>query len=125
VGAAGRFLVECTGAARVLDVASGSLTALLYPGGRAGSWDAMGARYVEGFAYRLRCGQSIEEARRGTPSIALYDLAAGAVTHRPQSGAADLDRRGPRACVRVLHVLLAGEKVGANVGARHGVGAVF
>jgi hypothetical protein len=58
------------------------------------SWRAVGARYLEGEAPPRYCRQDASERREQEDCIALYEIATGAVSYRPQSQVANLDRPG-------------------------------
>jgi hypothetical protein len=107
-GAGGRFLLACQDVWRILDVTTGALRSLGAPGGDRGTWSVVGSRYVEGFAFAGGCRQSRKERANDDPCIALYDLATGALTHRPQSQVGDLDRPGaPIICRRLRSKVIA------------------
>jgi hypothetical protein len=89
----GRFLALCGASTQLLDVRTGAMTPLPSAAGDPG-WVAVGGRYVEGRAAKDRCRQSSLEAREQQPCVALYEIATGTVSYRPQSAAADLDRPG-------------------------------
>lgn len=102
--AAGRFLLACPagGLGRaLLDAHTHGVTTLP----TSGLWEAVGSAYVEGDAGN-ECSQTAREARQ--PCIALYDIATGVVSTRPQSQLGDVNRRGaPRICARVRDRVLA------------------
>jgi hypothetical protein len=100
--AAGRFLVACGAQSEgFYDVRSGLVTRL--PSGI--SWLRFGSRYVEGQGDHA-CPQSRAE-RENELCRALYDIATGAVTERPDWQWPDLDRPGaPTACARLRRILL-------------------
>ncbi len=99
VAAAGRFLAGCEGGAALVDAAAGTKTRLPE---LSGEWQAIGTRYVEGSADRHACrhsaGEEKKEARGEGESeltcIALYDIANGRVSYRPESQIPSLDRPG-------------------------------
>jgi hypothetical protein len=65
-------------------------------------WAVVGSRYVEGLDQNNRCRRTAREEQQERSCIALYDISTGAVSDRPQSGVADLDRPGaPRVCARL------------------------
>lgn len=89
----GRFLVFCPERLfELLEVATGRLRPV--PGTIRGQWGVVGSRYVEGFDARNVCHQTSEERARREPCLALYDLATGVVSDRPQWQVGDLDQRG-------------------------------
>lgn len=100
--AAGRFLVTCGKQSEgFYDVRSGLVTRL--PTGIP--WLRFGSRYVEG-SDEHACPQSRAE-REHQLCRALYDIATGAVTERPDWQWPDLDRPGaPTGCGRLRRILL-------------------
>jgi hypothetical protein len=98
VAAAGRFLVRCGESTSLLAAATGAKTQLPQP--PYGEWRAIGTRYVEGIAIHQACTHSASEeqkaARGGSEltCIALYDIATGALSYRPESDVPELDRVG-------------------------------
>ena len=88
----GRFLVFCTGMGGLLEVATGRLRPV--PHTIRGQWGVVGSRYIEGFDARNVCRQTREEKARREPCLALYDLATGVVSDRPQWQVGDLDQPG-------------------------------
>jgi hypothetical protein len=112
VAAAGRFLVGCGEGSALLAAATGARTQLPQP--PYGEWRAIGTRYVEGIAIHQACTHSASEeqklARGGSEltCIALYDIATGAVSYRPESQVPELDRPGaPVVCAAFRPKLLA------------------
>jgi hypothetical protein len=112
--AAGRFLLTCRNDSDLLNARTGAITALPVPTGRFdGGWDTVGSRYVRGTADPHDCRQSASEGRRGVLCIALYDIASGAISYRPESQLPDLDRAGaPPICASLRNRLIAEEKAG-------------
>jgi hypothetical protein len=100
--AAGRFLVTCGKQSEgFYDVRSGLVTRL--PSGFP--WLRFGSRYVEG-SDEHACPQSRAE-REHQLCRALYDIATGAVSERPDWQWPDLGRPGaPTACGRLRRILL-------------------
>ena len=102
--AAGRFLLQCGKGEGLYDVRSGTVT-LLPAGSEEGPWLRVGSHYVEGQG-RHNCRQSRVE-REDVLCRALYDIATGIVTFRPEHEWPDLDRAGaPSACPKLLRILL-------------------
>jgi hypothetical protein len=105
-GAAGRFLISCSRVIELLDIRTGALTTLPSgegrpsPSGEYGpSWSVVGSRYAEGSDAKDRCRQTKDEVKRRAECIALYDIATGVMSDRPQSQVADPDRPGaPPVC---------------------------
>lgn len=106
--AAERFLTGCAGSPFLLNAATGVLTPL--PSSPAvREWRGMGERYLVGFSAPATCHQSSRERRRGYNCLAMYDVAMGALTYRPQSLVGNPDRPGaPPICPR-LRALVARE----------------
>jgi hypothetical protein len=101
--AAGRFLLACSEGSALLDVGSGAVKTLPSPMGPFNSgWVAVGGRYVEWTADQHACRQTSSEGRRRVPCTALYDIATGVVSYRPESQLPDLDRRGAPPICRTL-----------------------
>ena len=109
LAAAGRFLAYCANGISVLNARTGhvivlpSLETLMYRGTLPPpEWSAIGSRYVQGGSLPDTCHQSSNEKRHGVLCVALYDLATGQVSYRPQSQLPDLDRPGaPPICPRL------------------------
>jgi hypothetical protein len=109
LAAAGRFLAYCANGISVLDARTGIATllppleTLMYRGSLPPpEWSAIGSRYVQGGSLPATCRQSSNEKRHGVLCVALYDLATGQVSYRPQSQLPDLDRPGaPPICARL------------------------
>jgi hypothetical protein len=97
----GRFLALCGSATQLLDVKTGTMTPLP-SAAEDPSWVAVGSRYVEGRATKDKCRQNRVEVREQQPCVALYEIATGAVSYRPQSEAADLDRPGAPLICKVI-----------------------
>jgi hypothetical protein len=114
--AGGRFLLSCIDVSRILDVRTRTIAVLPEPIGPFDvGWDAIGLRYVEGTADPHTCSQSRIEREHGAPCMALYDLATGTISYRPQSHVADLDRPAP-VCERLRQKLTAERGSGASEG---------
>jgi hypothetical protein len=95
LAADGRFFVSCAHMPGLLDVRTGTVTALPKRPGGGPYWGAeVGSRYVEGVDDNNRCRRTAREVRQERSCIALYGISTGAVSDRPQSGVADLDRPG-------------------------------
>jgi hypothetical protein len=99
----GRFLVSCAHLSGLLNVRTGTVTALPERPGGAPYWVVVGSRYVEGpDDNNNRCRRTAREVRQERSCIALYDISTGAVSDRPPSQIADLDRPGaPPVCGRL------------------------
>jgi hypothetical protein len=96
--ASGRFLLGC-GATQALLAVPADRVAPLPMGAFATTWLAVGALYVEGRTGPEACGKAAGELRHGRFCIALYDIATGAVSYRPESQVPDIDRVGaPTVC---------------------------
>jgi hypothetical protein len=105
--AGGRFLLVCNEGTELLDARSGALTMLPRTGPYDPGWERIGLRYVEG-EVKSGCQQSSVERRRGAYCIALYELASGTVSYRPESQLPDIDRTGaPVICTRLRQNLIA------------------
>jgi hypothetical protein len=87
----------------LLDVHAGTVTPLPKRHGGGPYWAAaVGSRYVEGLDDNSRCKRTAHEVRPERSCIALYDISTGAVSDRPYSQIADLDRPGaPPVCGRL------------------------
>jgi hypothetical protein len=102
--ARGRFLLGCGRphndcADGLLDGRSGTLLALPRVDCFGPVWQAVGSHYVVGEDRASKCRQSAHERREGQACLALYNLATGTVTDRPQSQVGDLDQPGaPLVC---------------------------
>jgi hypothetical protein len=116
--AGGRFIVFCGRGTALFEVATGALRPL--PKTIKGQWGVVGSRYVEGFDARHLCRQTREEKARERPCLALYDLATGAVSDRPQSQVGDLDETGAPLICPVLRGSVA-RSGGRNGSYGHGV----
>jgi hypothetical protein len=105
----------------LLEVATGRLRPI--PATIKGQWGVVGSRFVEGFDARHVCRQTREERAWEEPCLALYDLATGAVSDRPQWQVGDLDKPGAPLICPVLRrsVARSGERNGSY---SHGVFAV-
>lgn len=121
VAAAGRFLVGCGQSSALLAAATGARTQLPQP--PSGEWRAIGTRYVEGIAINKACRHSASEGRKEAHGgseltcIALYDIATGAVSYRPESQVPELDRPGaPAVCAAFRPKLLAEGRFNSNPG---------
>jgi hypothetical protein len=110
--AGGRFLLSCIDVSRVLDARTRTIAVLPEPIGPFHTgWDAIGLRYVEGTADPHACSQSRIERE----CMALYDLAMGVISYRPESQVADLDRPGV-ICARLREKLMVERGSGASEG---------
>ena len=111
----GRFIVFCGGTAELLDASTGAAQVLPTGNEYGPSWHVVGARYVEGRTNNPDCRQSAAEKRREAPCIALYDIATGAVSYRPQSQVGDLDRAGaPLVCPALRQKVIADRATNAG-----------
>ena len=116
--AAGRFLLDCVVAGKressLLDATDGAVTQL--PSGAPSpvvGWTAVGTRYVLGQTEASACNQSPAERSQRVDCLALYDLATGKVTYRPQSRWPDVDRPGaPAICLSLRSKVIAEERIG-------------
>jgi hypothetical protein len=109
--AAGRFLVACGIRQRLLLIAtSGATTSLpAYTGPYEDGWESVGTRYVVGNADSRLCPR----LRSGAEQVcrAIYDIATGAVSHRPRSQLPDLDSIGaPPICARLRKKVVMAEE---------------
>jgi hypothetical protein len=100
--AAGRFLVACGIRQRLLLIATSGATTTLpaYTGPYEDGWESVGTQYVVGNADSRLCPRLSSGAEQLCLSI--YDIATGAVSHRPRSQFPDLDRSGaPPICAKL------------------------
>jgi hypothetical protein len=123
LAAAGRFLAGCEGGTVLLNGATGAKTRLPEP--PQGEWRAVGARYAEGSADRHACGHSRSEEQKEARGegeseltcIALYSIASGVVSYRPESQVPDLDRAGaPDVCSALRTKLFARGRFDSSAG---------
>lgn len=109
----GRFLLVCDVGTELLDARSGALTMLPATGPYDPGWRRVGQRYVEGET-KEGCTRSSAERRTGAYCIALYELATGAVSYRPQSQLPDTDLPGAPVICAALRAKLSAERMRAS-----------